>query len=63
MRKLMWFTLGFGAACLLCAYVLPDKALLALALACAAVAFLLGFAGKDRMQLAQAALLLFGCGA
>ena len=63
MRKLMWFTLGFGAACLLCAYVLPGKALLALALACAAGAFLLGFAGKDRMQLAQAAMLLFGCGA
>ena len=25
MRKLMWFAIGFGIACGLCAYVLPDK--------------------------------------
>lgn len=57
MRKLMWFTLGFGAACALCAYVLPRELLLLTALCAATLTAGAAFlAGKPR-----AALALLGC--
>lgn len=56
MRKLMWFTLGFGAACGLCAYVLPKEMLLLAAL-CAAV---LGAGAALFARKPRAAAAIFG---
>ena len=61
MRKLMWFTLGFCAACALCAYVLPDGQL-SLTIICA-VMLTVGFtlAGRWWNPIRRAALAFFGC--
>lgn len=61
MRKLMWFTLGFAAACGLCAYGLPENGRVPL-LAFAAVLALLTAAGSRKwMPIRCAALAFLGC--
>ena len=46
MRKLVWFSLGFGAACCLCAYVLTGSARIALAVAGGVLTLLTAIAGR-----------------
>ena len=62
MRKLMWMTIGFAAACLLCAHLWIDAGLVA---ACAA-GLLMGIAalvfGRGHDWLRRAGLLLLGLG-
>lgn len=64
MRRLMWFTLGFGAACILLAAVPVDLPLWipGTVFCCAAVAFRL--LGRKRRRIVIAALILLGiaCG-
>lgn len=57
MRKLMWFAIGFGAACLMCVYWLPNSWILPLILLCVPFGFLLGW---KRMR--KLAFLCIGCG-
>lgn len=57
MRILMWLTIGFGAACALCAYVLPTEWILSLALTVILAAGL-GFCWKP---LRRPATVLLGC--
>lgn len=61
MRKLMWFTLGFGAACAGCAYLLPGGYMWAVG-----ILFLLILAGagilcRKYKEIASAALVFLGC--
>ena len=46
MRKLVWFSLGFGAACCLCAYVLTGSVRVILAVAGGVLTLLTAIAGK-----------------
>ena len=61
MRKLMWFTIGFGMACALCAYGLPDRWILPVVVLSL---FLFGgflFARKRWKQARIPAVLCLGC--
>ncbi len=63
MRKLLYFTLGFGTGCGLCAYLLPIETIfpvLSLSLAFG-LGFLI-FSGKNK-TIARIALIALGCGA
>ncbi len=57
MRKLMWFAIGFGAACGYCAYFHPESLLLPLVL----VAVLGVFVGLRSREMNPVELLCFGC--
>jgi len=60
MRKLMWFTIGFGAACAFCAYTWTDTGLFLPAIGFA-ILFAAGlFAGKYVQQLKIAAVVCLG---
>lgn len=61
MRKLMWFTLGFSAACALCAYVLPRELLLRLALCIAVPMVAAGILGRKWTLFCRIAMALLGC--
>lgn len=61
MRKLMWFTIGFGAACAFCAYVLPGELLLKFVLCCAVLTVLAAALSKTTTPFRRIALALFGC--
>lgn len=61
MRKLMWFTLGFGGTCALCAYLLPRELLTALLLCTAALSLFGIIVGKKWNAARRAALVCFGC--
>lgn len=61
MRKLVWFTLGFGAACVLGAYVLPRTTLFWLMLCISTGAIWAAVLGRKRVPYRAAALVLVGC--
>lgn len=61
MRKLMWITIGFAAACGLCAYVLPAIWLKIGLLICGVCTGVLAIFGRKFPLYRRAALLLFGC--
>lgn len=61
MRILMWFTLGFGTACALGAYLLPPEVLAAGAGIAGAFFLALLFAGLRFRRLRPAAVALLGC--
>ena len=60
MRKLMWFTLGFGAACGVCAWLWEVPGLCGIALVLAALGLGLIFAGKRVKWLKKAAAVFLG---
>ncbi len=60
MRKLMWFTIGFTAACALCAYFLPLTFGILLIAASSAGAIVLAAAGRSFPVLKRPALVLLG---
>lgn len=59
MRKLMWFTIGFTAACAFGVYVLSGSWLLLLALCCCLFAAISLCFGNSKSRIA--AVILFGC--
>ena len=59
MRKFMWFTVGFAAACAFCAYFYVNWMLLAFAL-CLLAGIILAFVGRCRRVFAYAALIALG---
>ncbi len=61
MRKLVWLTIGFGAACGLCVWVLPRELLMKLALCAAATAALAAVPGRRRPPLRPIGMALLGC--
>lgn len=61
MRKLMWFTIGFAAACGLCAYVLTVQWLKISLMICGICTAMLAIFGRKFPLYRRAALLLFGC--
>ena len=61
MRKLMWFAIGFAAACGLCAYVLPTQTLNVFAAVFGSTAFFLAVFGRKFPLYRRAALVFFGC--
>ena len=60
MRKLVWFSLGFGAACCLCAYVLTGSARIALAVAGGVLTIFAAIAGRKYTWFRRVAAILFG---
>lgn len=48
MRRLMWFSVGFAAACILCVYLLPQSWLLCSGIAVCALSLLLLFLLRDK---------------
>ncbi len=58
MRKLMWFAVGFAAACALCAYVFTESSFLYLAALCGVAALVFSFVKRPRSQIAGT--ILFG---
>lgn len=63
MRKLLWLTLGFGGACLLCAYLLWNSAVAIPALLIALAGILFLSLGAKRKKLRPVGLILLGCAA
>ena len=63
MRILMWFTIGFAAACGLCGYGLPDAWVLPLLISMAVAAIAAGLVGRNGKVLPRAAVVLLGCAA
>ena len=61
MRKLMWFTIGFTAACGLFVYVLPAEWILAGSIAALTGAALAGICGGLRNVFQRVVLMLLGC--
>lgn len=61
MRKLMWFTIGFAAACGLSAYVLPPEWMKPCLWVAAAAACMSGIMGSRLSFCRRAALVLLGC--
>lgn len=62
MRKLMWFTIGFGAACAYCAYTWTVEGLILAAVCFLAVFAAMLVAGKSMERLYIAAALSLGIG-
>ena len=60
MRKLIWFTLGFGAACFICAYIAP-LAFLALPMLFLAVAEIFFF--REYPKVKRIAIMVLGISA
>ena len=63
MRKLMWFTLGFGAVCTFCAYAWVTEGLILPALAFALLFAVCLFGGRRIKGLKIAAAVCLGCAA
>ena len=63
MRKLMWFSLGFAAACWLCAYVLAGRAEIFLLAVSGIAALLTAVAGGRYGAFRRVAIALFGLAA
>lgn len=63
MRKLMWFAIGFGLACVLCAYLLWSGNMWLIAGVLLAAAACMGAAGRKKACLGIPALMLLGCAA
>ena len=61
MRKLMWFTLGFAAACGLCGYLWVTEGLVLPAVALGILFVALAIGGRRRKPLRAAAALALGC--
>lgn len=61
MRKLMWFTVGFGGACLTCSYLLWEQNLFGISLIVAVAAMAAAIAVLKVKQLSIPALILLGC--
>lgn len=60
MRRLSWFALGFGAACGLCAYLIPKSMLLPLLMAGVWISVLIGIAGRKYTFLRCTAWTILG---
>ena len=60
MRKLMWFTMGFGAACAFCTYAWMTEGLIPVAAVFAAAALVLLLCGKRKTKLKAAAIICLG---
>ena len=60
MRKLMWFTMGFGAACAFCAYAWQTNGLWILAAIFAALSFTCLFVGKQVVILKRIFVVCLG---
>ncbi len=63
MRKLMWFTLGFAAACALCAYMLPAAGIAACMIWAGVLSVFLGILSRRVPAFARITVLLLGCAA
>lgn len=63
MRRLVWFSLGFGAACCLCAYALTGNIQIALAAAAGGLALLTVIAGRRYSIFRRLAAALLGLAA
>lgn len=61
MRKLMWFALGFGAACGLCAYFLPKSMQMPLLVLGLLISLCIGIAGRNFRSVRCAAITILGC--
>lgn len=62
MRKLMWFTIGFGASCAVGAYLLEGNVLALLGVIALALALAGWFCRKKWKSVRYPAMILFGCG-
>ncbi len=62
MRKLMWFTIGFGTGCVLCAYLVPKACIWLLILGTLVCFFPALVFGRERHLLRRLAVLLLGLG-
>lgn len=60
MRKLVWFSLGFGAACCLCAYVLTGSVRVILTVAGGVLTLLTAIAGRKFTLFRRIAAILLG---
>ena len=60
MRKLVWFSLGFGAACCLCAYVLTGNVRVVLTVAGGVLTLLTAIAGRKFTLFRRIAAILLG---
>ena len=60
MRKLVWFSLGFGAACCLCAYVLTGNVRVILTVAGGVLTLLTAIAGRKFALFRRIAAVLLG---
>ena len=60
MRKLVWFSLGFGAACCLCAYVLTGSVWVIMAVAGGVLTLLTAIAGRKYIWFRRVAAIFFG---
>lgn len=63
MRKLMWFTLGFGSVCAFCAYAWVSEGLLTGAMVCVLLSVLFLLCSQKWSSAKIAAVILLGCGA
>ena len=61
MRKLMWFTIGFGASCGLFAYLLPSEETVIFCIVSLFCGFVLAIPGKGFSLRCRIALILAGC--
>ena len=60
MRKLVWFSLGFGAACCLCAYVITGSTRVILAAAVGFLTLFAAIAGRKFALFRRIAAVLLG---
>lgn len=60
-RKLMWFTIGFAAACALCACVMPDHPPVWMLVCIIFLSVVCSIAGRKRKLFPKAAIALLGC--
>lgn len=60
MRKLVWFSLGFGAACCLCAYVLTGNVRVILTVAGGVLTLLTAIAGRKYIWFRRVAAIFLG---
>ena len=60
MRKLVWFSLGFGAACCLCAYVLTGSVRVILTVAGGVLTLLTAIAGRKYIWFRRVAAIFLG---
>ena len=60
MRKLVWFSLGFGAACCLCAYVLTGSVWVIMAVAGGGLTLLTAIAGRKYLWFRRVAAIFLG---
>ena len=61
MRKLMWFSIGFAAACSIGAYLVTGNWLTVLCCLCLAAAVVLGLLGRKLQKAAVISVIMAGC--